>query len=55
MYAIWRSCERLGVLPPEVKDCWEDNSAISQAFMLAYSQVRECEEAQVAGSRALAT
>jgi len=44
-YAIWRSCERFNLLPPHVRRSWSDNDVITQAHLIAYSQIRDHEEA----------
>ena len=46
MYAIWVACERFKLLPEGVKLKWEDNDAWTQALLLAYSQIRNFEEAE---------
>jgi hypothetical protein len=45
-YAIWRACERLGILPPGVESRWEDMSAWEQAYALGYHHIRDYEEAK---------
>ena len=42
---IWRVCERFGILPPGVKNKWEDNNVWAQSQMFAYNQIRDYEEA----------
>lgn len=44
-YLVWRSCERIGVLPPGLAKTWEDCSVPAQAMMVAYEEVRLREEA----------
>ncbi len=43
-YTIWRSCERMGILPEGVRKCWEDNTPWTQASLIAFEQIREYEE-----------
>lgn len=45
-YAIWRGCERLGILPPDCSAAWDDCSIWAQANIVAYAQVRDQEDAQ---------
>lgn len=44
LYAKWRACERVGIRAPCVKSRWEDNDILTQAEILAYSQIRDIEE-----------
>lgn len=46
MYAIWFACERFGLLPPDVKQSWNDNTIWTQALLISYSQIREYEHQQ---------
>lgn len=48
-YAIWRSCERFGILPPGVESKWDNNDWWSQSCIIAYDQVRQHEEIELAG------
>ena len=41
---IWRSCERFGILPPGVKNIWEENDDWATAELLAYESIRQQEE-----------
>jgi hypothetical protein len=43
-YAIWRSCERFGILPPSVSPTWDKCDIMTQAMILSYDQVRQIEE-----------
>lgn len=43
-YAVWKACERLGVLPPDIKGSWDENNIVSQAAILAYERIRSNEE-----------
>ncbi len=45
-YAIWRACERFGILPEYVQSRWENNTMIEQADILSYSYIRQIEEAE---------
>jgi len=45
-YAIWRACERFGILPPGVKDTWIKNDVWGQARLIAYDQIRQVEDAE---------
>jgi len=38
----------LNLLPPNVKQSFEDNDVVTQAQILAYSQIREVEEVEMA-------
>ena len=40
LYSIWRGCERLGILPPDVKHSWDANNVDMQALIVGYSAVR---------------
>lgn len=44
LYAIWKACERFGILPPWIKTRWEDNVPYIQGHLIAYSQIRDHEE-----------
>ena len=44
LYATWRACERIGILPPEIKGSWDDNGVYAQSQILAYDRVRSHEE-----------
>ena len=43
-YLIWRACERLGLMPPGLKEEFGDNNMWAQALIMAYHQIREIEE-----------
>ena len=45
-YAIWRSCLRVGIKPPGLKnaECWEDLSVTMQAKVLAFDQTMSYDE-----------
>lgn len=45
-YSIWRSCERVGIRPPDVGPAWDDCDVVTQAELLSYEQVRSIEEAE---------
>ena len=45
LYAIWRACERLQLSPPDLEKSWTKNSSWMQALCIAYSQIREWEDA----------
>lgn len=45
-YAIWRCCERFGLLPPYVKKEWDENSVIEQADLLVFDYIRQNEEVE---------
>jgi len=45
-YAIWRACERIGIRPPDVNDGWNETDVWMQAMAIAYSQIREMEDAE---------
>lgn len=44
-YAIWKTCERLQIRPPGVKPNWDENDILTQADMLAFTQIRDNEDA----------
>ncbi len=44
LYAVWRACERFGILPPGVRSSWDDNLLDYQALLLGYDEVRTYEE-----------
>jgi len=43
-YSIWRACERFGILPPDIKNEWDNNNVECQAILIAYDQIRQNEE-----------
>lgn len=45
-YAIWRACERFGLIPPGVRRYWEDNDWWSQVCLIGYDQGRQVEEVE---------
>jgi hypothetical protein len=47
-YAVWKACERLRLTPPNVKQAWSDNDTETQGMIIAYSQIRESEDADLA-------
>ena len=49
LYMIWKSCIRLGLLPPGIEKKWDDNVPYQQARMLAFEEILTYEEAQLAG------
>lgn len=51
-YAIWLACERLDILPPDIKASWDEMNVFNQAEVIAWSQIREIEEAETLASRA---
>lgn len=40
----WRACERFGIIPPDVKPEWDENTAWQHALMMSYNSIREQEE-----------
>ena len=48
-YAYWRASERLGIRPPEIPSSWDEMTSYQQSMVLAYSQIREEEDAQMLG------
>lgn len=47
-YAIWRSCERMNIRPPDmVKGSYDELEAWPQANIIAYNQIREIEEMDI--------
>jgi hypothetical protein len=48
-YAIWRACERFGVLPPGLRKHYDDLPPWFQAMLIAYDQIRQIEEAKELG------
>ncbi len=46
LFAIWKSCWRLNVRPPGVEDTWDECSAVTQAHMIAFSELIDYEEAE---------
>lgn len=46
MYATYRACERFNLQPPNVKAAWDDNTNCVKSLLLAYSQIRDVEDAQ---------
>lgn len=40
---VWKACERFGVLPPGVKENFDENLPLIQARLITYEQVREIE------------
>jgi hypothetical protein len=53
-FSIWSACERLGILPPNVKRRWDDNDAWTQAQILAYDQVQDHDENEGASANPFA-
>lgn len=45
-YTVYRACERLGLLPPGVRQQWDDNHILAKADILAYEMVRSTEGAE---------
>ena len=45
IYAKWKACERFGLLPPDIESTWDNNNVWGQAFLLAFSMIRDMEEA----------
>jgi len=45
-YSVWKSCERVGIRPPGVKENFEDCDIWTQASILKYNDIREEEEAK---------
>jgi hypothetical protein len=43
---VWRACERFNIRPPNIVESWDDNSAIGQAYLVAYDEIRQHEENQ---------
>ena len=43
---VWRSCERFGILPPNISMSWDNNNAVAQAYLVAYDEIRQHEEGQ---------
>lgn len=50
-YAMWKACERLRLRPKDVKEEWEDNTPYVQSLLIAYSQIRDVEDAEKCVSR----
>jgi len=44
IYLQWRACERLNILPFNIKNVWEDNGVFEQAMILAYEDIRQYED-----------
>jgi hypothetical protein len=42
-YREWLACQKLGILPPGVRENWQDNDVWTQACLLAYIQIRKRE------------
>lgn len=51
LYTYWRASERLNIRPPDIPDSWNEMTGYQQSLVLAYSQIREHEEAEEAGMR----
>tara|TARA_Y100000034_G_C6819103_1_gene368721 strand:- start:531 stop:689 length:159 start_codon:yes stop_codon:yes gene_type:complete len=47
---IWRSCERFNLKPTNIKENFYDNDSWNQALLLAYNQIREYEEMEMASA-----
>lgn len=43
-FAIWRACERFRMLPPGVKERFDDCTAVAQAELIAFDQIRTIED-----------
>jgi hypothetical protein len=48
LYYTWRICERFNLTLPTIKENFYDNSSYTIARLLAYEQIRELEEAELA-------
>ena len=48
---IWRSCERLGILPPNLKRDWEENTVWAQSQLIAFESIRNYEEAEALSAK----
>lgn len=46
LYTVWRSCERLGMRPPNVCDDFDDCDSWTQCLIMSYGQIRDSEEAE---------
>jgi hypothetical protein len=42
-YSIWLICEFFGIKPLGVADSWNECDVDTQASLIAYSQICECE------------
>ena len=55
LYTVWRSCERLSILPPHVASDFDDCDSWTQCLLMAYGQIRDNEEfelqAKLAGAK----
>lgn len=49
-YAIWRACERYGILPPGCRQEFDDCPPWLQAMLIAYDQIRQTEEVKEAAA-----
>lgn len=45
---FWRSCERFNMIPPDIEKTFENNTSWQQAQILAYENIREMEELDIA-------
>ena len=45
---VWRLYERWHILPPEIKDNFDNCTAWEQALTFAYEQIRQIEEEEMA-------
>lgn len=51
LYREWRACERFGILPSGIERRWDENVPWFQAMLMAYNEIREIEESDMAFPR----
>ena len=53
LYAIWKACVRVGIIPPGVPGSpWDDLGVETQALVLGFDQTASHDEDELAGSLA---
>ncbi len=44
VFAIWRACERFGILPPGTTRQFDECNTWAQSMIVSYDQIRQIEE-----------
>lgn len=46
-YAMFRACERFGIIPPNCKASWAEMHSWQHALLIGYDQIRQIEEVEM--------
>jgi len=46
-YAMYRACERFGIIPPNTQARWDDMHSWQHALLIGYDQIRQMEEVEM--------